>query len=78
MLGADFPVSDLKYRQVDAFMLHLSNKGLKEKTIREYKAAGSQMLDFAVNHEYAGKNPFEQARSSIARPHRAPVGRGRS
>jgi len=62
MLGADFPVSDLKFRQVDAFILHLANKGLKEKTIREYKAACSQMLDFAVKHEFASKNPFEQVK----------------
>lgn len=68
MMGADFAVAALKYRHIDAFMLHLTQKGLKEKTLREYKAACSQMLGFAVKMEYIGQNPFNDIKVKRSQP----------
>ena len=68
LMSADFAVALLKYRHIDAFMLHLTQKGLKEKTLREYKAACSQMLGFAVKMEYIGQNPFNDIKVKRSQP----------
>ncbi|MBL0549790.1 site-specific integrase [Aeromonas caviae] len=66
-VGAAFFVQALKFKQVDCFMQVLG-KGLKEKTVREYKAACAQMLGFAVKLEYTPKNPFDQIKVKRSQP----------
>ncbi|BDA13318.1 TPA: site-specific integrase [Escherichia coli] len=66
-VGGGFFVQALKFRHVDQFVQELAtSKGLK--TVREYKAACTQMLNFAVQMEYTAKNPFDQVKIKCAQP----------
>ncbi len=53
-------VDTIKFKQADGFIRALSARGLKEKTVQEYKAACSQMLAYGVKMEYLNRDPFEQ------------------
>ncbi|MEG0009378.1 MAG: hypothetical protein RR721_03855 [Aeromonas sp.] len=66
-VGAAFFVQALRFKQVDGFMQALG-KELKEKTVREYKAACAQVLGFAVKLEYTHKNPFDQIKVKRSQP----------
>ncbi|GAB3230481.1 site-specific integrase [Pseudaeromonas pectinilytica] len=69
-LGESCSVNTIKFKQADGFIRALSARGLKEKTMQEYKAACSQMLAYGVKMEYLGRDPFEQItiKNSMATP----------
>lgn len=59
-VGRSYLVHDLRFKEADSFLRDLSiNQKLKEKTIKDYKAACFQMLAYAMKMEYTSKNPFE-------------------
>ena len=59
-LGAGCGVDSIRFKQADGFVRALSARGLKEKTVQEYKAACSQMFAYAVKMDYLSRDPFEK------------------
>ena len=61
--GKDCFVHDVRFKEADAFLHYLStSQNLTDKTIKDYKAASSQMLAYATKMEYTNTNPFENIR----------------